>query len=116
MLFLVAQAMAQAHQAVSQVDILDHDLRIWDRQIVVGEIPIALDAEIDEPSADLFRTAARYAEDGDFRVMLLAELLKLVDMKDLDAVDLFAYFVGRIVESSDELVTVGVGGDEPAHR
>ena len=48
-------------------------------------------------------------------VVLGAEGLQLVHMTDLDAVDLLAHLVLGHIKGGDQLVAVGVGGDEAAH-
>ena len=48
-------------------------------------------------------------------MVLGAEGLQLVHMTDLDAVDLLAHLVLGHIKGGDQLVAVGVGGDEAAH-
>ena len=82
----------------------------------MGEIPEALDAHADQTAAQLLGSAAGHAENGYFRLVLGAEVFQLVHMQDLDAIDLLAHLFGGVVEGSDQLVAVGVGGDEAADR
>ena len=39
----------------------------------------------------------------------------LLYTSDLHAADLLAHFVGGVIKGSDQLVTIGVGGDKTAH-
>ena len=55
---LIAQSIAEAHQAVAEVDVLDHDFRVGHREVIVGEIPEALDAHADQTAAQLLGSAA----------------------------------------------------------
>ena len=80
----------------------------------MGEVPEAFDAKADQTAAQLFGTAAGHTENRHFGLVLGAEALQLVDVEDLDAVDLPAHFVRRVVEGGNELIAVGIGGDEPA--
>ena len=111
---LIAQSIAEAHQAVAEVDVLDHDFGVGHREVIVGEIPEAFDAHADQTAAQLLGSAAGHAENGYFRLVLGAEVFQLVHMQDLDAIDLLAHLFGGVVEGSDQLVAVGVGGDEAA--
>ena len=99
---LIAQAVAQAHQAVAQVDVLHHHIRVRNGQVVVGEIPEALDAQADQAAAQLLGTAAGQAENGHFGVMLGAERFQFVDVQDLHAADLLAHFVGGVIKGWTE--------------
>ena len=97
------------------MDVLHHHIRVRNGQVVVGEIPEALDAQADQAAAQLLGTAAGQAENGHFGVMLGAERFQLVDVQDLHAADFLAHFVGGVIKGSDQLVTIGVGGDKTAH-
>ena len=55
---LIAQSIAEAHQAVAEVDVLDHDFGVGHREVIVGEIPEALDAHADQTAAQLLGSAA----------------------------------------------------------
>ena len=80
----------------------------------MGEVPEALDAQIHQTAADLFRTVTGHTEHCDLGVMLGTERLQLVDMADLDAVDLLAHLALCHIKGGDQAVAVGIGGDEPA--
>ena len=81
----------------------------------MGEVPEALDAQIHQTAADLFRTVAGHTEHCDLGVMLGTERLQLVDMADLDAADLLAHLALCHIKGGDQAVAVGVGGDKAAH-
>ena len=69
------------------MDVLHHHIGIRHREVIVGEVPEALDAQIHQTAADLFRTVAGHTEHCDLGVMLGTERLQLVDMADLDAAE-----------------------------
>ena len=96
------------------MNIFYNDVGVIHGEVIVAEVPEAFDAQADQPAAQLFGTAAGHTENRHFGLVLGAETLQLVDVEDLDAVDLLAHFVRRVVEGGNELVAVGVGGDEAA--
>ena len=102
---LVAQAVAQAHQAVAQVNVLHYHIGVGNGEVVVGEVPEALDAQVHQTAADLLGTVAGHTEHGHLGVVLGAEDLQLVHMTDLDAVDLLAHLVLGHIKGGDELVS-----------
>ena len=100
---LIAQSIAEAHQAVTEVDVLDHDFGVGHREVIVGEIPEALDAHADQTAAQLLGSAAGHAENGYFRLVLGAEVFQLVHMQDLDAIDLLAHLFGELSKAAISL-------------
>ena len=102
---LVAQAVAQAHQAVAQVNVLHYHIGVGNGEVVVGEVPEALDAQVHQTAADLLGTVAGHTEHGHLGVVLGAEDLQLVHMTDLDAVDLLAHLVLGHIKGGGELVS-----------
>ena len=89
------------------MDVLHDDIGVGHRQVVVGEVPEALDPQRHQTATDLLCAAAGQTEDGHLGVMLGAERLQLINVEDLDAVDLLANLVGGVVEGGDELIAVG---------
>ena len=87
------------------MDVFHHHLGVGDGQVVVGEVPEALDAQAHQTAAQLLGSAAGQAEDGHLWVVFGAELLQLVDVQNLDAADLLAHLLGGVVEGGDELVS-----------
>ena len=113
---LVAQAVAQAHQAVAQVNVLHYHFGVGNGEVVVGEVPEALNAQVHQPSADLLCTIAGYAEHRHLGLVFLTEGFQLVNVTDADTADLLAHLVLGHVNGRDQLVAVGIGGDKAAHR
>ena len=61
-LFLISQPVSKAHQAVAKVDVLHRDVGILHGQIVVAEIPEALDALVHQFPGQIHGALARHAE------------------------------------------------------
>ena len=61
---LVPQPVSQAHETIAQVYIFYQDFRVGHREIVVGEVPEALDAQSDQPPG----TMVRYSENNHYKV------------------------------------------------
>ena len=85
------------------MDVLHDDIGVGHRQVVVGEVPEALDPQRHQTATDLLCAAAGQTEDGHLGVMLGAERLQLIDVENLDAVDLLANLIGGVVEAAMSL-------------
>ena len=97
------------------MDVFHHHIGVRHRQVIVGEVPEALDAQIHQPSADLLCTIAGYTEHRHLGLVFLTEGFQLVNVPDADAADLLAYLVLGHVKGRDQLVAVGISGDKAAH-
>ena len=87
------------------MNVLHYHIGVGNGEVVVGEVPEALDAQIYQTAADLFRTIAGHTEHCDLGVMLGTERLQLVDMADLDAADLLAHLALCHIKGGGELVS-----------
>ena len=97
------------------MDVFHHHIGVRHRQVIVGEVPEALNAQIHQPSADLLCTIAGYAEHRHLGLVFLTEGFQLVNVPDADTADLLAHLVFSHIKGSDQLVAVGIGSDKAAH-
>ena len=91
------------------------DFRVGHREIVVGEVPEALDAQSDQPPADLLCSGSGQTEHRHLGMMLLTLGVQLIYVQNGYAADGVADFVCRSVKGGDQFVAVGIGGNKTAH-
>ena len=111
---IIAQTVAQTHEAVAEVDVFHHGVGVGHRQIVVGKVPEPPDAQLHQPAADLLGPAAGEAQHRHLGVALAAEVLQAVQGTDGDAADGLAHQGGVDVKRGDQCKAIVVVGDKAA--
>ena len=98
------------------MDVLHCDVGILHGQIVVAEIPEALDALVHQFPGQIHGALARHAEYGHLGVMLRTEFVQVTQRQNRHAAHFFPDQVGVDVKDAQQLVAVGVAADEAGHR
>ena len=94
------------------MDILHRDIGILNGQVVMAEIPEALDALLHQLTGEIHSALARHTENRYLGVMLCAEFVQITQGQDGNAAHLLADEVGVDIKDAEQPVAVGVTADE----
>ena len=94
------------------MDILHRDIGVLNGQVVMAEIPEALDALLHQLAGEVHSTLARHTENRHLGVMLCAEFVQITQGQDGNAAHLLADEVGVDIKDAEQPVAVGVTADE----
>ena len=109
----IGDPVAEGQEAVREVDVLDLDVGAGGAELHIGEVPEALDAEIDEAVGGILGGVLGDGQDHHVHRVFPDEGLQLAGGVDGDAVDAGAHQLGRGVEGGIHGEAGGGEGEVP---
>ncbi len=88
---------------------------VGDGKVIVTEVPEAFDAQIYKTAGHLFCTFTGQTKNRHNGFMAGAEVLKLVNVMDGNAVQILAHHILLGVKHSQQVVAIGVGGQKAGY-